>query len=202
MKLNQLSIDSQIQLEFSVGKEKLYLDANIAQVSNSGLVLYPVVVEGKSLSFKDNQHVVNLIAIPGDGKPLIWKNVAITNAVLNGRQLVLVRSVAESRDYNRRHNYRLPLDIKGVLVGGPDIIIKDISNGGVAFYMEKLGKGFAVGQTVKIGFSARNNNYVITATVARVVEEDRRVLYGCTMMSTPLIDQFISEEQRIRIKGY
>ena len=39
-------------------------------------------------------------------------------------------------------------------------------------------------------------------TVARMVEQEKRVLYGCSMMSTPAIDQFISEEQRIRIKGF
>ncbi|MBQ6814681.1 MAG: PilZ domain-containing protein [Lachnospiraceae bacterium] len=202
MKLNQLTNESEIQLEFSVGKEKLYVEAEIAQVSKSGLVLYPVIVDGKSLSFKNNSNVVNLIYIQQDGKPLIWKNIAISNALLNGKPYVLVRSLEDSREYNRRHNYRLPLDIKGSILGYGDIIIHDISNGGIAFYMDKMGKGFSIGQKVNLGFSARNNNYTISATVARIVESEHRVLYGCTMMSTPLIDQFITEEQRIRIKGF
>lgn len=202
MKLSELTEDTQIQLEFVVGKEKLYLDGKISQVSKSGLVLFPVKIDGKSLSFKNNSHAVNLVAIQTDGKPLRWKNVMVTNAVISGKQYVLVKSLADGAEYNRRHNYRLALDIKGTIVGGDEVIIHDISNGGVSFYTPKAAKRMGNGSVVKLGFVARNQTYVITATIARCVEEEERVLYGCTMPSTPYIDQFITEEQRIRIKGY
>lgn len=201
MKLNELSAESAIQLEFKVGKEKLYLDANIAQVARSGLVLYPVMYEGKAVSFKNNQNAVNLVLNQNEGKPLIWKNVAVSNAAMNGKQYVLVRSLDEGQEYNRRRTYRLPLDIKGSILGIGDVIVHDISNSGIAFYLEK-GKKCDIGQTVSIGFSARNKNYVVSATIARIVEEENRYLYGCTMMSNPVIDTFINEEQRFRIKGY
>ena len=201
MKLNELSAESAIQLEFKVGKEKLYLDANIAQVARSGLVLYPVMYEGKAVSFKNNQNAVNLVLNQNEGKPLIWKNVAVSNAAMNGKQYVLVRSLDEGQEYNRRRTYRLPLDIKGSILGIGDVIVHDISNSGIAFYLEK-GKKCDIGQTVSIGFSARNKNYVVSVTIARIVEEENRYLYGCTMMSNPVIDTFINEEQRFRIKGY
>ena len=202
MKLNQLTSDSTLQLEFEAGQEKLYLDVQIAQVAKSGLVLYPVIIEGKALSFKNNDNIINLVYLQKEGKPLIWKNVSVSNAVINGRNFVLVRSVSDGIDYNRRNNYRLPLDIKGNIAGFGDVIIRDISNNGLAFVISKDAPRCTIGQTVKIGFTARNINYVISVTVARIVEEDTKVLYGCTMTSTPVIDQFISEEQRIRIKGF
>lgn len=202
MKLNELSNDSSIQLEFEAGNEKLYLDVQIAQVSKSGLVLYPVIIEGKALSFKNNDNIINLIYMQREGKPLLWKNVAVSNAIINGRNFVLVRSMADGADYNRRHNYRLPLDIRGNISGYGDIIIHDISNNGIAFYIDKDAKRFTHGQDVALNFSARNVNYTIKVKVARIVEGDTRVLYGCSMTSTPAIDQFISEEQRIRIKGF
>ena len=202
MKLNQLSNDSTLQLEFEAGTEKLYLDVQIAQVSKSGLVLYPVIIEGKALSFKNNQNVINLVYLQKEGKPLIWKNVAVSNAIINGRNFVLVRSVSDGADYNRRNNYRLPLDIRGNIVGYGDIIIHDISNNGIAFLIDKDAKRFTIGQEVALNFSARNVNYTMKVNVARIVEKDTKVLYGCSMMSTPAIDQFISEEQRIRIKGF
>ena len=59
-----------------------------------------------------------------------------------------------------------------------------------------------MGETVHIGFVVRDKNYGVAATVVRIVEGERRTLYGCSMMSTPAIDGFINEEQRIRIKGY
>ena len=201
MKLNELSTESSVQLEFKVGKEKLYLDANIAQIARSGLVLYPVMYEGKAVSYKNNQNAVNLVLKQNEGKPLIWKNVAVSNAAMNGKQYVLVRSLDEGQEYNRRRTYRLPLDIKGSILGIGDVIVHDISNSGIAFYLEK-GKKCDIGQTVSIGFSARNKNYVVSATIARIVEEENRYLYGCTMMSNPVIDTFINEEQRFRIKGY
>lgn len=202
MKLNQLSSDSSIQLEFEAGSEKLYLDVQIAQVSKSGLVLHPVIIEGKALSFKNNANVINLIYLQKEGKPLLWKNVAVSNAIINGRNFVLVRSVSDSVEYNRRHNYRLPLDIRGNIVGYGDIVIHDISNNGVAFLIDKDVRRLSIGQEVVLNFSARNVNYTMKATVARFVEQETRILYGCSMMSTPAIDQFISEEQRIRIKGF
>lgn len=202
MKLNQLSSDSSIQLEFEAGSEKLYLDVQIAQVSKSGLVLHPVIIEGKALSFKNNANVINLIYLQKEGKPLLWKNVSVSNAIINGRNFVLVRSVSDSVEYNRRHNYRLPLDIRGNIVGYGDIVIHDISNNGVAFLIDKDVRRLSIGQEVVLNFSARNVNYTMKATVARFVEQETRILYGCSMMSTPAIDQFISEEQRIRIKGF
>ena len=202
MKLNQLTSDSTIQLEFEAGTEKLYLDVQIAQVSKSGLVLYPVIIEGKALSFKNNENIINLVYLQKEGKPLIWKNVAVSNAVINGRNFVLVRSISDGAEYNRRNNYRLPLDIRGNIVGYGDIIIKDISNNGIGFAIDKDAKRFTIGQQVNLGFSARNVNYTMSVTVARIVEQETKILYGCSMMSTPAIDQFISEEQRIRIKGF
>lgn len=202
MKLNQLTNDSILQLEFEAGQEKLYLDVQIAQVSKGGLVLYPVIIEGKALSFKNNTNVINLICLHKEGKPLLWKNVSVSNAVINGRNFVLVRSIGDGVEYNRRNNYRLPLDIRGNIVGYGDIVIHDISNNGIAFLIDKDAKRFNVGQEVALNFSARNVNYTLKANVARIVEQENRVLYGCSMMSTPIIDQFISEEQRIRIKGF
>lgn len=202
MKLNQLTNDSILQLEFEAGQEKLYLDVQIAQVSKGGLVLYPVIIEGKALSFKNNTNVINLICLHKEGKPLLWKNVSVSNAVINGRNFVLVRSIGDGVEYNRRNNYRLPLDIRGNIVGYGDIVIHDISNNGIAFLIDKDAKRFNVGQEVALNFSARNVNYTLKANVARIVEQENRILYGCSMMSTPIIDQFISEEQRIRIKGF
>ena len=202
MKISQLTNDSNLQLEFEAGHEKLYLDVQIAQVSKGGLVLYPVIIEGKALSFKNNTNVINLICLHKEGKPLLWKNVTVSNAVINGRNYVLVRSIGDAVEYNRRNNYRLPLDIRGNIVGYGDIIIHDISNNGIAFLIDKDAKRFNVGQEVALNFSARNVNYTLKANVARIVEQETRVLYGCSMMSTPVIDQFICEEQRIRIKGF
>ena len=202
MKLNELAVDSSLQLEFEAGAEKLYLDVQIAQVSKSGLILYPVIIDGKALSFKNNENVINLVYLQREGKPLLWKKVAVSNAVINGRNFVLVRSVLDGVEYNRRNNYRLPLDIKGNIAGYGDVLIRDISNNGLGFVISKDSPRCTIGQTVKINFSARNINYTISVTVARTVEEETRVLYGCKMTSTPVIDQFISEEQRIRIKGF
>ena len=202
MKLNQLTNDSTIQLEFEAGQDKLYLDVQIAQVAKSGLVLYPVIIEGKALSFKNNENIINLVYLQKEGKPLLWKNVAVSNAVINGRNFVLVRSVGDGVEYNRRNNYRLPLDIRGNIPGYGDILIRDISNNGIAFAIDKDAKRFTIGQEVALNFGARNVNYTLKANIARIVEQENRVLYGCSMMSTPIIDQFICEEQRIRIKGF
>ena len=106
MKLNELSPDCDIQLELSVGKQKVYLDASIAQVAKRGLVLNPVIFDGKSISFKNNKECVNLIVRQPEGKPLIWKNVAVDNAVISNKPYVLVRSLDDAQEYNRRRNYK------------------------------------------------------------------------------------------------
>lgn len=201
MKLNQLEPNSKIQLEISSGKERVYVDANIAQVSRSGLVLYPVVYDGRTVSFKGNQEMVSLIWLQEDGKPLIWKRVAIDHAVINKMPFVLVRSLDDGMQYNRRTTFRLPLDVKGGIIGYGEVIVHDISNGGIGFYMDSS-KEVKIGQQVHIGFSVRGDNYSVTATVVRIVPEERRTLYGCTMGSSPTIDTFIIEEQRLRIKGF
>lgn len=201
MKLNQLTQDSKVQLEISSGKAKVYIDVSIAQVAKSGLVLNPVMYEGKAVSFKGNQEMVSLIWLQDDGKPQIWKRVAIDNAIINKMPFVLVRSMDDGMDYNRRTTFRLPLDVKGGIIGFGEVIIHDISSGGIGFYMDSS-KDVKIGQQLHIGFSVRGDNYSVTATVVRIVPEERRTLYGCTMASSPMIDTFIIEEQRLRIKGF
>lgn len=201
MKLNELTQDSKIQLEFSGGKDSVYLEARIAQVSQSGLVLYPVMYEGKTVSFKGNHDSVSLIWLQENGKPLVWKKIAIDNAIINKMPFVLVRALEDSTEYNRRTTFRLPLDVRGGIVGYGEVIVHDISSGGIGFYTDGS-RPIEVGQQVNIGFSVRGDNYAVKATVVRIVEQERRTLYGCTMYSSPAIDTLIIEEQRLRIKGF
>ena len=188
MKLNQLTQDSKMQLEITSGKDRVYIDVSIAQVAQSGLVLNPVTYEGKVVSFKNNQDMVNIIWLQDDGKPQIWKRVGIDNAIINKKPYVLVRSKDNSMDYNRRTSFS-------------EVVIHDISSGGIGFYMD-TSKEVKIGQQMHLGFSVRGDNYSVTATVVRIVPEERRTLYGCTMPSSPMIDTFITEEQRLRIKGF
>lgn len=202
MKLNELTTSCEIQLEFTNEKEKLYLDVTIAQVAKNGLVLNPVMHDGRAISFANNKHTVNLIYIKHEEKPLIWTNVGIANANIGGKPYVLVHSEKDSREYNRRRNFRLPLDLQGNIRDYGEVIIHDISNSGISFYLDKGGRQCKVGQTVTIGFSTRGNNFTLNVTVVRIVEEEHRFLYGCSMMSTPAVDAFIIEEQRIRLRGF
>lgn len=200
MKLNQLTQDSKIQIEISSGRDHLLVDAKIAQVAQSGLVLYPVTFEGKVISFRGNHEMISLVWLQDDGKPLVWKGIAIDHAMINKRPFVLVRSNADSVEYNRRTTFRLSLDVRGAISGFGEVIVHDISNGGIGFYSES--DKIAVGQKVKIGFSVRGDNYTASATVVRVLPDERRTLYGCTMASSPAIDTLIIEEQRLRLKGF
>ena len=79
------------------------------------IVLRPVTLNDTKMlvRWRNNENVINLVYLQREGKPLLWKKVAVSNAVINGRNFVLVRSVLDGVEYNRRNNYRLPLDIKG-----------------------------------------------------------------------------------------
>ncbi len=200
MKLNQLTQESKIQIEVSIGRDRILIDAKIAQVAQSGLVLYPVTFDGRVISFRGNHEMLSIVLLQSDGKPLVWKNVAIDHAMINKKPFVLVRSNADSSEYNRRTTFRLSLDVRGAISGFGEVIVHDISNGGIGFFMDS--DKIPVGQKVKIGFSVRGDSYAVSATVVRVLPDERRTLYGCTMESSPAIDTLIIEEQRLRLKGF
>ncbi len=201
MKLNELTQDSKIQLEISDAKDRLLVDARIAQVAQSGLVLYPVTFDGKVISFKNTTHTISLVYLQNDGKPLVWNAVGIDHAVINKMPFVLIRSTKDSMEYNRRTTFRLSLDVRGAVAGYGEVIIHDISNGGIGFYMDSS-KPVEMGQKIKIGFNVRGDSYTVSATVVRILPDERRTLYGCTMQSSPVIDTLIIEEQRLRLKGF
>lgn len=200
MKLNQLTQESKIQIEISAGRDRILIDANIAQVAQSGLVLYPVTFDGRVISFRGNHEMLSIVLLQSDAKPLVWKNVAIDHAMINKKPFVLVRSNAESSEYNRRTTFRLSLDVRGAVSGFGEVIVHDISNGGIGFFMDS--DKIPVGQKIKIGFSVRGDSYAVSATVVRVLPDERRTLYGCTMEASPAIDTLIIEEQRLRLKGF
>lgn len=201
MKLNELTLDSKIQLEVSAGKDRILIDAKIAQVAQSGLVLYPVTFDGKVVSFKNHQDTISLVWLQDDGKPLVWKRVSVDHAMINKMPFVFVRSVGDAVESNRRTTFRLSLDVRGAIAGYGEVIIHDISSGGIGFYMDSS-KPVSKGQKLQIGFTVRGDSYNVNATVVRILPSDKRTLYGCTMPSTSVIDTLIIEEQRLRLKGF
>lgn len=202
METLSITKDNDISIQI-VSKEKtIELPVSIIKVSRHGLLANLIFYNQKAVSFDNNDNIkYNLIcSVDNEGKPYIWKNISVSNTKINNKQYILLKTYGKGTPYNRRAAYRLPLDIKCKLLGVGDAILHDISNCGVSFYLPK--DNIFSNKEIALNFENRYEQYAIKAQVVRKEEDsnNNRILYGCKMNPSPMIDNLLTEEQRYRIK--
>lgn len=121
--------------------------------------------------------------------------------MLKEKKYVGIRVSGEGLIHNRRSTYRLPLDINGSLRNFGKIIVHDISYNGISFYLPN-DKLCSTGQDIVLMFKMYDIEYIVKGKIVRITQdpENRRVLYGCSTIPSPSIDNLIQEEQRNRIR--
>ena len=202
METLSITKDNDISIQI-VSKEKtIELPVSIIKVSRHGILANLIFYNQKAVSFDNNDNIkYNLIcSVDNERKPYIWKNISVSNAKINNKQYILLKTYGKGIPYNRRDAYRLTLDIKCKILGVGDAILHDISNCGVSFYLPK--DNIFSNKEITLNFEHRYEQYAIKAQVVRKKEgsNNNRILYGCKMNPSPMIDSLLTEEQRYRIK--
>lgn len=204
MKIEELTEDNILFLQFEGKNQILELPLTLVRSSKNGIITDPVEFSGKIITFNNNEMACkyNLICALPNSKPVIWTDILIEDINIKRKKYLLIRVSGEGALHNRRSTYRLPLDCLGDLQNYGKVIIHDISYNGISFYLSDDRK-CNIDQAINLSFIMDDEKYVIQGRIVRETydSERRRNLYGCRINPSVSIDQFIQEQQRNRIRG-
>lgn len=199
MKISDIPVEARISLEIMKGDESNAISVTLQKVAENVLVLQPVEIDDKVLVLKEKDLKIDVYYEVSDAKPIVWRSVAYGMVAVKGRQCIVLSTKSNGVQFNRRLNFRLPLDVQGTL-NGQKIIVHDLSSTGISFYVRRENRK-TIGMEIAIKFVANYDEYAVQGKIVREMEdvEQERFLYGCSIKPNTIIDTFLAEEQRRRL---
>lgn len=206
MLLKDIPEGASIGLIASSKIDTLKFETEIIKVSNTTVLLKPILSDGLLVNFKANGVVINLMCSRGT-TDYVFKNVVIDNAMINGKYCHVVSASVYGERVNRRETPRYIINRQCVFTPGPNrlaenAILRDISMTGVSIVSTLRAK---VGDTVSISYHVpqTTTRIPLTAKVVRVIEDTstNRYLYGCQLVKeNRVLNRYIMSIQRSRIQ--
>ncbi len=215
MRIDELSPGLSVTFFVRMGNEELTLESTIQDViPQKRLALVDVIhQDDKVITFRGQNIVVDALITFENFKPQIFKNISIALMRKSDNSLCYAFTCAtESKDYNRRENFRCFVDIPTTMrseAGGAvhDITIRDVSISGFSIILDEdlnleMGQQIHVLLTDYIKEVAENFSFHMFGIVVRRQElENGRVLYGCQLRNPVAgLDGYIMKKERVRLK--
>lgn len=193
MKLTDLLERQRVIVQILWGEQKIEFASEVIGHNDSELYIKPYYMNGEALELDitNNQQVIcNLYADDITKQIRIsWKNIGLTTVQREDGIVYSLSTSAfnsESKNDDRRDNERTIIHSEAKLfVGesteGIDIIVHDISNVGISFYVQ--GKFVSKSQRLTVLISDVVNDkqfdLKIDCTVSRIVAKDGNTFVGC-----------------------
>ncbi len=216
MRIGDLQPEQNISLLVNVNGTSLTFESKVQEnyPRKNMIIADPVIREGKPVSFRGKNIIVNLLASFQDEKPLLFKNVS--SKLLkksNGEFCYCFTTIAEGVIYNRRENFRCYVGIgssvqRGINSAAHTALIRDVSYTGFAVVCD-ADFSAECGQLLHtvLNDQPKENGTVYSfhlyGLIARIQELDNgKVLYGCKLTGpVPGLDKYIMEKERLRLKS-
>ncbi len=215
MRIEELTAEQSVTFLANLNGEQLTIETTLKEVSpKKSLVLpAPIYQADRVISFRAKNLIVDLLVNMNDVQPALFKNVTVTlMKKSDGSLCYRLETIAESKSYNRRQNFRCFIGTEITMQCGMnhstcDAILRDISY-----------NGFAVVCTPKFPLETNQlihvlyNDYVeetnqkflfhLYGIIVRIQElENGRILYGCRLNKhVNGLDAYIMIKERLRLK--
>lgn len=216
MRIEELAEGTLICFLVNIAGTHMTFDSRIMEVyPRKRLVLAEAVYrDNKVISFRGKNLIVDVLVLFPDEKPQLFKNVTITVMKKADNTLLYhLQTIAESKGYNRRENFRCFVGMESSVQFGSNraahnAIIRDVSVTGFSFVCSNK-ISLLQNQLVHILLNdyieelAENFSFHLYGLITRFQEVDNnRILYGCRL-NNPVIglDNYIMKKERIRLKN-
>lgn len=208
MEVKELQIGDKIEVEVIIGKERGSFAGEIIEVLNDNRVLISEIAhEGKSVGFSGTGPIYFLHM--GD-KINRWTALSIKLVKYKKEVYHCVTLAGNGEIYNRRESFRLYLGNECSLyiatskgMERRDILLKDISTGGLSFILSDKEKGFTLHQKVRISLQDGAYDLNLHVEIIRTVPLEGRnaTLYGCRFATpNPSVGRYITQKQSKKLQ--
>ena len=180
---------------------------------NKALIIEPVYVDNKMVSFKgNNMNTSVIINDVANSKLLEWNRVSIgTVKGSDGKICHMIQSDKEGKKINRRSNFRVSVTTHGKMMMNfqnteYDVIIRDISANGYSFVCDS-GLDINISTPIAISFYDEivDVHFTLMATVIRIeplVDDPNSSLIGCRLHSENVqVNKYVVDKQRSQAKN-
>lgn len=206
MKIYEVPTPAKASIFVNAGDKKVEFSSEIKGKLTDSILIDPIEYKGKTVGFATPGMVDNVTILVEEDKQLfIYRNVKITLiSMKDGTKFHRISTEEDVRAANRRNSYRLYLGVQGTAsIGYPptvhNVIVKDISRGGVAFVIEKSVE-LRPGDKVQVSFTDKSTDskFQLASTIVRKYSlGDSRVVYGCKLRKeSDVIGRFVARKQR------
>ncbi len=200
---SELDKGTPIRLNVRSGEHAMEFDSVVRHKPGRQVLIDAVQRDGQTLNVKGCQ--VDILLAREDEKPIRWKDCELTCVSYKKEVYYALEGYNIGREFNRRSGYRLSIGEEVTVKighGGFDYaaILKDISNSGFAFILDKEVKG-AEESFVYTDYTGllgeREVNMPLHGKVVRTMPlPDGRMLYGCVLtQKNVLIGHYINQKQ-------
>lgn len=222
MYISEIAANTDIKISVTIGTEKLEFTTKAVYIEDKGLdkvrshfvsaVAEPVRVDDKLVALRMGVGIVYSVQAfnAQEEKMYEWINVKPQMITLkDGRKFLLLVCKDNMKPLNRRRSFRLWLGADGVATLGLDkkpldIVVKDISSGGIAFIAKDFGQKLLPNTLAHVSFFDEDTetNFNINAIILRTEElAESRVLFACKLsMESLVVNKFIKEKERINLR--
>lgn len=198
MRIDQIPIDGSVELVVKKNDRSSTIPAQVLRSKPNMIILKPIMVDGKVLTINDQDMIIDLMYSVENARPFLWRGVSYAMVKINNQSHVVLADKSEGVSLNRRNTFRLDLDIQGILNDGERVVVHDISSTGISFYTKKEDRK-VIGDAFKLKFIGGYEEIHVKGVIVREIVEETRNMYGCTITPNPVIDTFMSDEQRRRV---
>lgn len=215
MRIEELTGGTAITFLVLVNGEQLAFDSKIQEAypQKHFVLADPIFHNDKIISFRGKNIIVNLLVTTEDEKPQLFQNITITTMKKSDATLCYqISTMAESKPYNRRENFRCYVGVPSSMQGSAnttahDVIIRDVSLSGFSVtcnYDIKLQTGQTVHTVLNdyIEEIPEKFSFHLYGIIVRIQEfDDGKVLYGCRFNNYVAgLESYIMKKERIRLR--
>lgn len=186
MKLYEIEQGEQIQLMARLERTSVEYDIKVAFCTKGILCAEPVYIDGEILNFTGDQVRISIVYSGEGDKPIVWEGCGIQTIQTKQGKYYAIISQKDGKPWNRRQNFRQYIGLPGLLTIDSsrekmEVIVKDVSVGGVSFVGNTKMEGTDIG-SFHLQFDDRTNkmNVQLAGHVVREEEvEEGKKVFGC-----------------------
>lgn len=203
MLLQEIPANNKIIIELSINGQKYEFPSKVVSQSTQSILIEPIRINGKVLSFNSSESVaINIVMIRDSKSPMVWKGVGVACVHEKTGSFYKVSASGEGFEVNRRGAFRLFVGISGVAQLGinkkaVDVIVKDVSENGFSFVSSE-DMDNVINMPVRLVFNDFNKNYSLMGIIVRkVIINEAKILYGCQLsVNNSELEHYINQKQR------
>ncbi len=208
MEIEDLQIGDNIEIELIASTDRFTFSCEIMKILDDGRIMVSQIMhDDKSVGFSDSDHISFLHIGP---KIHRWNNPTIKLVKYKKEVYHCVSLVGSGIPYNRRESFRLYVGSDCPLffatkqgIERREVLVKDISNGGVGFIVSSNEDPIPLNKQVRIHLvdGSFDMNLHLEIVRSMLLEELNSTLYGCRFIAPDaMVGRYIMQKQGIKLK--